>query len=294
MAYEHLNWTPRMRANASGWIRERHNLKLDEDDVEYLADLKTPSVAEKAHKLMRFIGTKYPDPGHRFMIPFRELSDALRIISKLDAPSDLQQHLESAKESLPWLSVAWASEIAELEYVVQAFLIEEKGFLLMLPDYTMSVTPGGWSALDLAGVNEPGDNAFVAMWFDSTTEHLWMNAIEPGITDAGYKPVRIDKTEHNNKIDDEILASIRRCKFIVADFTGQRGGVYFEAGFALGLNMRVIWLCRKEDLSNVHFDVRQRNFICWQDGMWDELRTALTNRIVGDLGTGKQVQISSH
>ena len=57
-----------------------------------------------------------------------------------------------------------------------------------------------------------------------------------GIKDAGYEAVRIDKQRHLNKIDDEIVAEIRRARFLVADFTqgetGPRGGVYYEAGFS--------------------------------------------------------------
>ena len=55
-----------------------------------------------------------------------------------------------------------------------------------------------------------------------------------------------------NSIDDEIIAEIRRSWFVVADFTcgtvpheGKevaipRGGVYYEAGFAQGLNVPLI------------------------------------------------------
>ena len=66
-----------------------------------------------------------------------------------------------------------------------------------------------------------------------------------GIEDAGYEAVRIDEKEHTNKIDDEIIAEIRRSRFVVADFTqgkdGARGGVYYEAGFAHGLGIEVIF-----------------------------------------------------
>jgi hypothetical protein len=53
---------------------------------------------------------------------------------------------------------------------------------------------------------------------------------------------RVDQKHHHlNKVDDEIIAEIRRSRFLVADFTCEpgkvRGGVYFEAGFAMGLNM---------------------------------------------------------
>ena len=70
---------------------------------------------------------------------------------------------------------------------------------------------------------------------------------------AGYDPLRIDRVEHVAKIDDEIVAQIRRSRFVLADFTGHRGGVYFEAGFALGLNLPVIWTCRQDAVDQLHF-----------------------------------------
>lgn len=64
---------------------------------------------------------------------------------------------------------------------------------------------------------------------------------------------------------------------LIADFTKQRGGVYFEAGFAMGLGIPVIWSCRSDDINNLHFDTRQYNHIVWND--YSDLRTKLVNRI---------------
>ena len=63
----------------------------------------------------------------------------------------------------------------------------------------------------------------------------------------------------------------------MADFTGQRGGVYFEAGFAMGLGIPVIWTCRDTDINDLHFDTRQYNHIPWANPK--ELRVRLQNRI---------------
>jgi nucleoside 2-deoxyribosyltransferase len=92
--------------------------------------------------------------------------------------------------------------------------------------------------------------------------------------------------QHNNRIDDEIAAMIRRSKFIVADFTGRRGGVYFEAGFALGMGLPVIWVCSKDELKDVHFDTRQYNFIVWEEGKLEECKKALQYRIEATIGRG--------
>ena len=91
------------------------------------------------------------------------------------------------------------------------------------------------------------------MWFDKSMDEIWEKGFRPAIKAAGYKAIRIDRKEHLNKIDDEIIAEIRRARFLVADFTqgkaGQRGGVYYEAGFAHGLNIPVVFTCRKDGSS---------------------------------------------
>jgi nucleoside 2-deoxyribosyltransferase len=66
-------------------------------------------------------------------------------------------------------------------------------------------------------------------------------------------------------------------RYVIADFTGNRGGVYFEAGFAQGIGKPVIWLVDKADLGNVHFDTRQYNHIVYQD--YADLKTQLVARI---------------
>ncbi len=84
----------------------------------------------------------------------------------------------------------------------------------------------------------------------------------------------------------KFLPASKRSRFLVADFTSQRGGIYFEAGYALGLGLRVIWLVRSDKLKNVHFDTRQYNFIQWDNGEWAALQRALKNRIEVTIGAG--------
>ena len=130
--------------------------------------------------------------------------------------------------------------------------------------------------------------AFMAMWFDDSMTKAWEQGFEPAIRGAGYEPVRIDQKEHVNKIDDEIIAEIRRSRFVVADFThgdnGARGGVYYEAGFALGIGIPVIFTCRKDVLEEIHFDTRQYNHIVWEQPI--QLREALQKRIGAVIGDG--------
>ena len=66
--------------------------------------------------------------------------------------------------------------------------------------------------------------------------------------------------------------------------TRARGGVYYEAGFAHGLNIPVIFSCRKDLIKKIHFDTRQYNHIEWTEP--EELREKLKNRIAAQIGDG--------
>ena len=84
--------------------------------------------------------------------------------------------------------------------------------------------------------------------------------------------------------------------FVVADFTqgddGARGGVYFEAGLAMGRDIPVFFTCRKDCMKSVHFDTRQYNHIVWTDVR--QLRKELSDRISALVGDGPLRKSSAH
>jgi hypothetical protein len=136
----------------------------------------------------------------------------------------------------------------------------------------------GWRRLDeLRRCERKSNRAFVAMWFNPSLDNAWEKGFKSALEKTGYDPVRIDLAEHNEKICDRIIAEIRKSGLVVADFTGQRGGVYYEAGYAMGLGIPVIWTCKDTDVKELHFDTRQYNHIVWSNP--EELRKKLINRV---------------
>jgi hypothetical protein len=123
------------------------------------------------------------------------------------------------------------------------------------------------------------------MWFDESLQDAWTSGIYEGIRTAGYQPVRIDKEDYVGGVADEIMAEIRRARFVVADYTGQRNGVYFEAGFALGLGLTVIPTCRADEVPDkLHFDIKHLNILPWTSPA--ELAEGLNRRIRAVIGVG--------
>ena len=135
--------------------------------------------------------------------------------------------------------------------------------------------------------------AFVAMWFnDEEMKGAYESAIKPAVqiaTEGQLTASRVDNKEHNNDITDEIIAGIKDSRFVIADMTGYRGGVYYEAGFARGLGKPVILTCRKDWFDGetdcngkvmkekIHFDINHLNVIVWNT--LDELKERLISRI---------------
>ena len=183
------------------------------------------------------------------------------------------------------------------------------------PHNNLYITADGYQRLrEIQRPNRDSRQCFVAMWFADEMNQVYESAIKPAIefiedgeVEPRFEAVKIDNVEHVNDINDEIIGQIRRSRFVVCDLTGYRGGVYFEAGFAYGLGLDVIYTCRKDwtreetlkdetgnevsllydtngkqipiKKEGVHFDLSHRNRIEWSPDQLEDLRFRLENRI---------------
>lgn len=158
-----------------------------------------------------------------------------------------------------------------------------------------TVTVDGYGHVAELATDLNASQAFIAMWFNESMKEAFEQGIQLAVEDAGFVPMRIDQKEHINRIDDEIIAEIRKSRFLVADFThgeeGARGGVYYEAGFAHGLGIPVIFTCRQDKMEALHFDTNHYNHIVWATP--EELRERLRNRILAVIGEGPRAHNSS-
>ncbi|GET32367.1 hypothetical protein PbJCM13498_12300 [Prolixibacter bellariivorans] len=132
--------------------------------------------------------------------------------------------------------------------------------------------------VELAESGEQSDRCFVAMSFSKDLNKT-RHAIKTAINLAGFTPILIDELHFDADvtINDAIISEIKKCKFLVADFTQHKHGVYFEAGFALGLARPVIYLCHKDDFSKTHFDTNHYPHIIYQDlaDLTEKLKTKI-------------------
>jgi hypothetical protein len=143
----------------------------------------------------------------------------------------------------------------------------------------ISLTVEGWKRATVLREQKKPGQAFIAAWFDDELKEardaIWATLED----DCRYAPKMADRPQSNEKICDHIMALIRQSGLVVVDVSGQRPNVYYEAGFAQGLGIPVIWTCRKSEEDKVHFDTRQYPHIFWKD--IPDLKRQLKDKVQG-------------
>jgi hypothetical protein len=248
----------------SEWVYEKNRLgetpRIKKDDLPLISARRRLTFVERTRRLLLYLAEKTPNPG--MPVDIRSL--------RIEAL--LQTHYSGLVDLI-------------VEHLREEGLV---GYQLrpgaLLPNVVALTPKGIMQAEEWGRAYTASTQGFVAMWFSDEMTIAWEKGFFPAIDRAGYTPHRIDKKEHINKICDEIIAEIRRSRFVVADFTGQRGGVYYEAGYAGGREIPVIWTCHKDDLNKLHFDIRQYSCIDWTTP--EDLAQRLQLRIEAVIGEG--------
>lgn len=272
-------WPPEARAKLTTWITDQNRLgdrfpAITDDVLLAVSDSKPLRFSSKVDRFFLYLNDR------RFRI-----GEQIFPATAVETP----ENIEIKNSVMRWIEAVDEREMWGFMRAIEAarFVVEQNSRWLPTVDGLMRL-----DSLDSQGA--ANDQAFVAMWFGPEMSDAYEKGIKMGLADAGYRAFRIDEKEHSNKIDDEIIAEIRRSRFVVADFTSgavmagdqpvgvPRGGVYYEAGFAQGLNMPVIWTVREDQVGLVHFDTRQFNHITWKDA--DDLRVKLYRRVAAVLG----------
>ena len=260
------------------WLVEQRQLgtsipEINSDTIEDSKRKRVISVYDRAIAVLKYFGNRSMSLGDPISFDHE--------VSNFNENS-LTQEQKAYLEVLAHSACMCINELSfHLNYLMMQGLID-------YANCTCIVTVDGYRKLaELEETNPESQTAFVAMWF-SVEMDTARERVKEAIELAGYKPILIDEKDHINRIDDEIISEIRRCRFLVADLThgrdGARGGVYYEAGFAYGLGIQVIYTCRKDKLCKLHFDIRQYNHLVWENP--EELRKRLEKRITKVIGDG--------
>lgn len=279
---------PRYDCRVCGKFRLSEYVAQRMFEFAYQGGAQRPYVAEDHHLVSAVIRERYEQAGRReIFIP--DLDELRAAAVPLDDPFAAvdrillhvvrsARRVGEAVELDPEFDypIAFARDADEFQYYID--LGTQIGFLAAQDTSLVRPSAGGWERVRQLRLHSiDPQSAFVAMDFSPEKQVIFDEGIEPALRSTGFRSIRLDRVEYNGKIQDRIIADIRKSLLVVAEFTGHRQNVYFEAGFALGLGRHVIWTCRDSEIDDAHFDTRQYNHVIWSDTA--DLRERLQNRI---------------
>ena len=243
---------------------DEYNTDTNENHFEKWLSQLSKTTTEKQNKLLIALKKQIPEPGET-------------IIISLDTD----------------ISLAWAASQKELKFHLKG--LHEREFINLyssgneeLDDFTgrkVKILGKGWGYLDSLPLEiDTKSKVFVAMKFGSRClDNIYDEFIHTAIEETGYDPYRVDRDVKNmERIDKKIIDEIRNSRFMVADATGQRPSVYYEAGLAQSLGLPVIWTVKESQLKKIPFDTRQLPHQTWKNGK--QLKEKLTKIILAQIG----------
>lgn len=119
--------------------------------------------------------------------------------------------------------------------------------------------------------------AFIMMSISDANPSLEdsLQAIKRAASQHGIAAIRVDEIEHSSKITDVILRKLREARFLVCDISTERPNIYYELGFAHGIEREVILVAREG--TTLHFDIKDYNVILYKS--YSELESRVAKRI---------------
>lgn len=255
-SYESINSFPHQKKRdmlhlVSAYIRELtdcdEKVSLSANDLESIANSpKIPvTIEDKGNRLLQYLYRHSEGPGEPVVI-----------------------HPLSSSYNL-----TYSPNLQELVYIIDKLINEQ---LLIREGMAFKLTEKGWSeaAATAGGKRVKPCSVLISDEEDLRTE--WLERLLPKIEQCGYLPRLLTHTKTLNR-EKYSLELIADSKLIIADLTGKSPEVYFAAGYALGLNIPVIWTVNSSDTDKLFERIEGIRPIVWDTA--EELAAVLHQRL---------------
>lgn len=219
---------------------------------EVIKTIKLPTISERGDNLIIALGTLDCDPGTQIQIDPLENQSVVGTKTYGGVVYVIKE-----LEKLELVEGGWHSWVEPGGSVVVGHLF--KGIL----------TFKGWERFaQLQKSSRRGTRAFIAMEFGNPElNDLLENHLRPTVKLTGYDLYKLDDEPRAGLIDDRLRVEINKARFLLAELTHRNLGAYWEAGYAEGLDIPVIYLCKRDVFENEetrpHFDTNHHLTITW-------------------------------
>lgn len=209
---------------------------------EFIATSR-PSIVEQSENLLSELATKAGEPGVQV-----EVTNHFGWIGLVGAKTE-------------------AGVKAIFDYLLQLGVIEEGDSTMSALRYRVTVE--GWQHYEeLQKQAKDSTIAFMAMQFgDAELDKVVDEIFRDAVAQTGFRLQKLTDEQRAGLIDDQLRVQIRRARLLIADLTHANNGAYWEAGFAEGLGIPVIYTCKQSVFDNPktkpHFDTNHYLTVPW-------------------------------
>ncbi|OAB42162.1 hypothetical protein [Paenibacillus glacialis] len=170
-------------------------------------------------------------------------------------------------------NLTYSLNLQELVYIIDK-LINEK--VLIREGMNFKLTEKGWREVAASAGSKKLKPCVVLISDEEDLRKVWLDKLLTKIEQCGYQPRLLTHTNTHNR-EKYSLELIADSKMIIADLTGQSPEVYFTAGYALGLNIPVIWTVNSRDADKLFVQIKDIRPIVWETA--EDLAVILQQRL---------------
>lgn len=169
-------------------------------------------------------------------------------------------------------NLTYSPNLQELVYIIEKLREEQ---LIVRESVTFRLTEQGWSEAAARAGGRKLKSCFVLLSDDVDLCAEWSERLLPKLEQCGYQPRLFNHPGTDNA--DNSMQQISESKLIIADLTNHSPEVYFGAGYALGINIPVIWTVNRSHAGKLFVQTQQIRPIVWDTA--EELAAVLQQRL---------------
>jgi nucleoside 2-deoxyribosyltransferase len=121
----------------------------------------------------------------------------------------------------------------------------------------------GWEKFEELNKIKNRNLAFMAMKFNELSVAEAFFEFKKLVSDMGYELLTLTEKQEAGIIHNRLRVQIQQSRFVISDLTYQNQGVYWEAGYAEGKEIPVIYTCEENHFNDIHFDMKPSLTIKW-------------------------------
>lgn len=173
-------------------------------------------------------------------------------------------------------NLTYSPNLQELVYIIEKLRSEQ---LIIREGMSFQLTEKGRSEAAASAGGQELEPCSVLIAGEEDLRTVWQERLLPNIEQFGYLPRLLTHTAHTKpqNLETYSLELIADSKLIIADLTGQSPEVYFTAGYALGLNIPVVWTVNSSDAEIIPEKIKELRPIVWDT--FEELLELLQQKL---------------